>query len=566
MGTSEITTKKRTMLEALDPESSKKPRHDDDLDEDFISCTQPPKSGDISAYSVSWSEHGHENTLNESNMETRNGSPELTNRGNPILGNANGKVVDTPKVDREQREIWGLIAAPGDSMTLRPCSKYVDITGGFTKGSVAGCTIETGTIKTAACEVGAALPPIFKSPEERMQRRGRAANMVSHSTPRTRSKSRGKTDVAALYSTPFSGITRKSGRRSTGSSKSGGWQYHSSMFSPGDAFWNEAIEVADGLLRPEEIGIGTSKLSGSACDKVPALEGERPDNQEEEVTGVNDEVKDIERDLGSAVCMAMLTSEGKLEGDIRNFMGRLTEVEVSPLPVRRFSFTCQNSPFNEINPVQKPPDLEHLSETYEAGLEAGVEPREPCDIVHEMQVVERSETDMLPNSAPSAVAALKQLVIEQVTEAPCTVAEPSVDVTSNTDSELALGASVKKLCGPFVSAKAETAAEKGKQSTPSPTVRQPSLDLSKWLPPEICATYAKKGLTKLYPWQVTIMSYTTLPTFFSLNVSFCVLGIGYGEDTKGVGKHRKAFMSTAQRASYFTIFFHKRVVIMKIWK
>jgi hypothetical protein len=51
--------------------------------------------------------------------------------------------------------------------------------------------------------------------------------------------------------------------------------------------------------------------------------------------------------------------------------------------------------------------------------------------------------------------------------------------------------------------KAAGALETGKEALlVVPSADQSYVDLGEWLPPDICATYIKKGLRKFYPWQV----------------------------------------------------------------
>jgi hypothetical protein len=59
--------------------------------------------------------------------------------------------------------------------------------------------------------------------------------------------------------------------------------------------------------------------------------------------------------------------------------------------------------------------------------------------------------------------------------------------------------------------KAAGALETGKEALlVVPSADQSHVDLSEWLPPDICAIYIKKGLRKLYPWQVHSVFLSTM--------------------------------------------------------
>ncbi|KAJ9555668.1 hypothetical protein OSB04_010282 [Centaurea solstitialis] len=223
-------------------------------------------------------------------------------------------------------------------------------------------------------------------------------------------------DVTLCNNTP--GLAAgKAGTRETPESMHG-----SSMFSPGDTFWREAIQVADGLVYRN-------------------------------------------KDLPEKV----------IEGGVDASMASSMEKEVSPLPVKHFDFSFED----------KVKDMDS-----------------PCDrIVNNMdkQLVECSITDNNPTtmhlSTPSnQVQSLSKL---QEMSSSCVITKRRVDVldqpsdnrTSNTPSTDIKGATVN--CPQSV------------ENTPSSSLLpNDRLDISNWLPSELCNIYKRRGISKLYPWQV----------------------------------------------------------------
>lgn len=86
---------------------------------------------------------------------------------------------------------------------------------------------------------------------------------------------------------------------------------------------------------------------------------------------------------------------------------------------------------------------------------------------------------------------------EQDTDSVNAVTNMKVDLTGKDNDSLASYSpvdEVMKLAGNH---------ESNEASTPSSFVPlNDRLDLNSWLPPEICSIYRKKGISKLYPWQV----------------------------------------------------------------
>ncbi|KAL8244776.1 hypothetical protein R6Q59_011034 [Mikania micrantha] len=198
----------------------------------------------------------------------------------------------------------------------------------------------------------------------------------------------------ALCNTP--GLTAaKAGGEETPQSMRG-----SSLFSPGDTFWKEAIQVADGM----------SKVNGLL------IEGANRD--------------------------ADLASSGQNNNS--------TDKEVSPLPVKHFDFSCEDKRMVVDAPIMSTPCNQvqtscKLQETYLS-----------C-VVSKRRSGELSQPDANRMST-----------------------SPNTDVKNYNMNAL-----------------------NSVENTPSSSVPpNDRLDISNWLPSEICNTYKKRGISKLYPWQV----------------------------------------------------------------
>ncbi|XP_021894934.1 helicase and polymerase-containing protein TEBICHI-like isoform X2 [Carica papaya] len=248
----------------------------------------------------------------------------------------------------------------------------------------------------------------------------------------------------------------------------------SSIFSPGEGFWNEAIQVADGLFlqtdsfAAAEIKYGNNQyetnnsysLKNMDCDekmKIPA-EGES------RVQGVR---------VGVSL---PLLEKRKKDND----------KEVSPLPVKHFDF---------------------LSEDKNGD---GSSPR-PCvaDTLEDVACRdnELSECGSVICKVPQPVVNLEQNCDVQTTEQILSVQERTfdhpmlegkVDLSTQDNNALFMSnSSINDIRKPVGNGESDEAS-----TLSSFMMHKNNLELSNWLPSEICNIYRKKGISKLYPWQV----------------------------------------------------------------
>ncbi len=400
-------------------------------------------------------------------------------------------------------------------------------------------------------EKGPSLPPLSKSPEETNQQRGHDRNGTRsrYRTPKSRSKSMAKHEEGGgLCQSPHSSSTKKTGRGSSSSLKSVGWVYHSSLFSPGDAFWDEAIEAADGLLASnvEELQVGgavdmNTKPSGPTHDVDSCQYEERTDSYPP-VKQVLEPAKDTrsvdsshsplvaESRRGFVGATVLSDVEGMVSGD---FSAQVSQMDVSPLPIRHFDFTSQTSPQNKsidelLHQDASQSNFQCRSRSVlakeslnERGTGTSQQTRMRVDDVVltggnqeclPMGMVNgRSEIEDMQQSSAPTVAATSLGLTEQVSAAPGTLKEELSATRSNTEAEQTCSNKLETHAMAAELSKAAGALETGKEALlVVPSADQSHVDLSEWLPPDICAIYIKKGLRKLYPWQVHSVFLSTM--------------------------------------------------------
>ena len=235
----------------------------------------------------------------------------------------------------------------------------------------------------------------------------------------------------------------------------------SSMFSPGESFWNEAIQVADGLFAPktvEEIK-DSCNLRNAGCGfklKEMLVEGEHT------VQG-----------------MEIGVSSGSLGYCVKD------SDQVSPLPVKRFDFLFEEKNLDETNPLHSSADkLERLmdGEQFACG-----------SVNHKVLKTTNVVTDCSTAQTNGGIAEVKD---KKSTDAD---AQREEDLLSQEKDNI-------KADSPCMGiTKSIIACEYDESSTPSSVEPlKDSLDLSKWLPSEICSIYRKKRISNLYSWQVSL--------------------------------------------------------------
>ncbi|KAL6006246.1 hypothetical protein ACLOJK_040292 [Asimina triloba] len=244
-----------------------------------------------------------------------------------------------------------------------------------------------------------------------------------------------------------------------------------SIFSPGDAFWNEAIQVADELFAPVD------KASVQASKSVKVVEGP----YEQGSTCNVESVRAIE------MAQSVLNDPEKLE-NLANDGSKLHEVvyhKASSFPIRHFDFSHDVGNLNENVDRQcveaNSKDISHIGN----GLpnnSAG------CKVVNIDQSKYEEELGHL----------LMLLDMDWKFSAFSGNREMFASVSSIENGNAGLQSQEDVLLRQTKNSSFNC----DQVTTPSSRATNANLQLSSWLPPEICSVYMKRGISKLYPWQV----------------------------------------------------------------
>ncbi|EPS63523.1 hypothetical protein M569_11260, partial [Genlisea aurea] len=239
----------------------------------------------------------------------------------------------------------------------------------------------------------------------------------------------------------------------------------SSIFSPGETFWNEAIVVADGLHFPSDSlcshvskHVETLKIGGGnhTSDKVNI-----DFHDKMAVDGIKEMNCEDEPDLAEESLVMHAKHPVK---------------EASPLPVKHFDFGSEAKDF-----------VKRLN-TNEAIIPAPEKKEGVCAPYLNRCVQKDSKICVSSKDQTSEVKAgieISKSIRSDQEEEGLYLNLNSANVTDNTpDRTVASIRECKSNC------------------TPASSSLKGSLKLNNWLPPEICNVYNKKGISELYPWQV----------------------------------------------------------------
>ncbi|MED6124404.1 hypothetical protein PIB30_058626 [Stylosanthes scabra] len=226
----------------------------------------------------------------------------------------------------------------------------------------------------------------------------------------------------------------------------------SSSFSPGSAFWNEAIQVADGLCVP------VTNDSSMVIDKINMV-----DDQQEMGNSSN-----------------LQSHDGKLrkvldQSKSRFWKGEVgihtndSKKEVSILPVKHFDFSFEDNILDEST-------LQDCGVGNLRNVTCGGGRQDQCGSItdHRYQKIDEGEEKPLVDAVCKRVNFSSQDNISMTFNSPLN--KVGMAINTHTSDEAC---------------------------TPSSSVSLKNhLDLNSWLAPEICSVYRKKGISKLYEWQV----------------------------------------------------------------
>lgn len=239
----------------------------------------------------------------------------------------------------------------------------------------------------------------------------------------------------------------------------------SSMFSPGDSFWNEAIQVADGLSIPTENSGSVEVKDGDQHGTILSCSN-KTDNCSDKLQRSLDLDESRVKDKGAVGYSKVLEKHG------RDF-----NKEVSPLPVKNLELLFQDKKTNGGTRGQCASVDQNNITVGSSGISESVfVDNKVC------------ETLDIANNAPENKILVGRLNPESEGKK-VLLCEENHSVRS-----ASMKSNMKK---PVDSSESE------ESQTPSSSHRnKDGLSLSTWLPSEVCSVYNKKGISKLYPWQV----------------------------------------------------------------
>ncbi|KAM6544675.1 hypothetical protein CsatB_025411 [Cannabis sativa] len=237
----------------------------------------------------------------------------------------------------------------------------------------------------------------------------------------------------------------------------------SSLFSPGEAFWDEAIQLADGLCHP------TVNFCAKAADEVGFAESRCCKKNSDNL---------IEK-INEGASTAPSTSLQGLLGRPGNELE-----EKSHFPVKHFDFLFDDK--NLDGSIVRNGDTNNIKVSHEGGVSS------------------ESSSDLIDHSCPKNDNNLnhhntgernKEICGEQEMTPIVAVAKKG-NLLDRDDESM-------KYNSPIDGIRKSIGNSECGQDTPSSIMpRKDWLDLNSWLPSEICSIYRKKGISKLYQWQV----------------------------------------------------------------
>ncbi|OMO91013.1 hypothetical protein COLO4_18706 [Corchorus olitorius] len=266
---------------------------------------------------------------------------------------------------------------------------------------------------------------------------------------------------AIKCSTPGSSIIKACALRTPQSMRG------SSMFSPGESFWNEAFEMADGLFSRNDV------LSAHVAEETDNRKSQNEVNNKFNSGNniLDDNLKEMPDECESRV---------KLKGvdtSLESAVKQKKDKEVTLLPIKHLDFSFEDKNMDGSISYRTQRD----SEVSGCCL---VNCKGPSTIntvtdTNEQQTIEEVQEDQ-KESASTHVVPKKE-----------------VNLSSQDNNSITLTSPVGEAKKSFGNNECN-----GTTTPLSSVALKDQLSLSSWLPLEICEIYKKKGIAELYPWQV----------------------------------------------------------------
>lgn len=260
----------------------------------------------------------------------------------------------------------------------------------------------------------------------------------------------------------------------------------SSRFSPGEEFWNEAMEVADGLVVPGErlhensqMSIGKQRYCKTTF-KDTSSSGSTQDSEYlcKLVVGKSEAQNIVESSF-------MKPKEGGNE-QMKVLPALIQQNDVSPLAIKHFDFVNEENNTTDKKFYQGFLDQANVVANPEAG---------PIDSnsVKEQNLCDKSNgTEANLRKIDLSNGKLHQSVLD--------ASDVSRNLRKSDNSDQVNGAKPSNEGSAHGSNVQAYPKENNTPACSIPLIDR--LQLSNWLPSELIAVYSKKGITELYPWQV----------------------------------------------------------------
>ncbi|XP_050938206.1 helicase and polymerase-containing protein TEBICHI isoform X2 [Cucumis melo] len=248
----------------------------------------------------------------------------------------------------------------------------------------------------------------------------------------------------------------------------------SSTFSPGEAFWKEAIVFADGLCAPS--------IALTNCDGEEANLVESQSNTKKLPIPEEPAQKRLKGQFGVGSGGVRLGEPGASIVSLRSDLKELDRV-ASSLPVKHFDFSADDKNLDE-NTSPCCASNESKVNAYDLN-----EQSDRCYTTHVSLPKHNDKTRDSDSLTKEKIQETKVTSsVPVVTEVKLNIFSPSDSITSDTATH---------------ELRASTIHGSRDEMTPSSSTRHKDwLDLTCWLPPEISSIYKEKGITKLHRWQV----------------------------------------------------------------
>ncbi|TVU51610.1 hypothetical protein EJB05_03050 [Eragrostis curvula] len=272
-----------------------------------------------------------------------------------------------------------------------------------------------------------------------------------------------------------------------------------SLTSPGEDFWNAAIEFADGISAQADKARGRPEFDAaedkSSC-AVAVCSKTLPRSGKGEIGSPNA--------VGSNDTHQMEKSSYKMESLAANSQSKVG----SPLPVKHFDF-CHDDDNQVSSSKGKENGSSDAGSVHMDRIQSKNNDLKAVEnLIHPVDAMKKTTLDlhvgsaaMIPSQGPSRSKIEDKVHSIQDADKNSHLSKRDLNqLIHNEDKSLGDCSNSSK---PNKNSKSKFASKEMEASTPTSSL--PLKDYSKlssWLPPELCAVYYKKGISELYPWQV----------------------------------------------------------------